>query len=426
MIQERLDILKNLTLLYVEDDADIRAEIQKLISRFFKELYTAKNGMEGINLFKQHMPDLVLTDLRMPEMNGMEMSKQIKVLNPETPIIVTTAHNESGYLLEAIELGLDRYLLKPVDLNLLIEALEKTGRLVYFKKQKSEKEREMQFLLDMNPDFILLIKNNRIEYINKTFLKFLKIDSLEKFITNLSNFNSNLIYSEDYSCIHTDQDWIKNAITSPEKENTICMKDPQNTDLIKIFRVIANQLPEKEKFVVTLYDITLDRQEKEILKNQTMIDPLTGLFNRRYYNDKIAKEIDRARRYKSPLSLIIMDIDHFKSVNDEFGHAAGDSVLKYIGDILRQYIRKHDAAIRIGGEEILIIASETNTEQAALLCEKLRIIIENHNFDLGKKITCSFGVSEFKENDDAATLFERTDKNLYTAKKSGRNQVARD
>jgi len=139
-------------------------------------------------------------------------------------------------------------------------------------------------------------------------------------------------------------------------------------------------------------------------------------------NIRLNEEILKAKRYNTPLSIIYFDIDHFKQINDTYGHKKGDFILKEVSKIILQNIRKTDIFGRWGGEEFIIILPFTNLENALILAEKLRKKIEEHDFD-GINITISFGVTELKIDDNADTLINRADEALYKAKNKGRNRV---
>lgn len=123
MIQKDLELLKTLKILYVEDDPDISKFMMEILDKISMKTTAAANGKEALEAFKKDEPDLVITDLRMPEMTGMELSAEIKKINEKTPVIILSAHNESEYIENALSLGLDRYLIKPVDVDKLIEAI---------------------------------------------------------------------------------------------------------------------------------------------------------------------------------------------------------------------------------------------------------------------------------------------------------------
>ncbi len=164
----------------------------------------------------------------------------------------------------------------------------------------------------------------------------------------------------------------------------------------------------------------------EQLREQALVDELTGLYNRRYFDAEFALEIDRARRYRRPFSLLLVDVDRFKAYNDEFGHTAGDLVLARIGALLRADIRKVDTACRYGGEEFIVIAPETTAAQACALADRLHRAAGGMEpvAGLRRPITVSIGVASCPEHaEDSATLLEAADRALYRAKAEGRNRV---
>jgi diguanylate cyclase (GGDEF)-like protein len=154
------------------------------------------------------------------------------------------------------------------------------------------------------------------------------------------------------------------------------------------------------------------------------VDELTGLFNRRSFQEKSNWEMKRAARYGRPLCFIICDIDHFKSVNDTYGHALGDDVLKHVAALFREQVRASDLVGRWGGEEFVILAVESDLEVGAALAEKLRTALEELSIQKVGKITCSFGVALWRDRDEEMdVLCDRADTALYQAKKEGRNRV---
>ncbi|WP_419766338.1 MAG: diguanylate cyclase [Arcobacter sp.] len=167
-----------------------------------------------------------------------------------------------------------------------------------------------------------------------------------------------------------------------------------------------------------------DIQEKnKELKRLAITDKLTNLYNRRKLDELLHTELNRYERFKHPFGVAIIDIDHFKKVNDSFGHQAGDKVLVEISDILKTHIRKTDFVGRFGGEEFVIICPESQEEGVYNLMEIIRKDIEKYDFGKIGKITTSFGVAILKENDTVESILKRADEALYESKNSGRNRV---
>jgi len=167
------------------------------------------------------------------------------------------------------------------------------------------------------------------------------------------------------------------------------------------------------------------RVQKE--RMQAQIDTLTGIANRLGYDHRIAQEYARWKRFHNPLSLVVWDVDHFKSINDDYGHAAGDKALKTIAKLLADRVRETDYLARYGGEEFVLIMPGADTKSAKSVAEELRKAVAESGFHFKGKpvsITISAGIAEFIEGDNATAVFERADKALYAAKEAGRNQVS--
>ncbi|MDB4948614.1 MAG: diguanylate cyclase with sensor [Gemmatimonadetes bacterium] len=162
------------------------------------------------------------------------------------------------------------------------------------------------------------------------------------------------------------------------------------------------------------------------LRAQATIDPLTGCHNRRGFDEILSVEFARARRYNRPLSVVLLDIDHFKHINDDFGHEVGDHALQRIGRAVRHTFRATDSACRYGGEEFALIFPETGKEEAFRLAERLRILIEQlpPNAEVPRSLTASFGIASFPDDAvETAELLRAADRALYQAKARGRNRV---
>ena len=162
--------------------------------------------------------------------------------------------------------------------------------------------------------------------------------------------------------------------------------------------------------------------ELELIKAAS-IDKLTTLINRQALDEIISREKERVMRYHHPLSLIMFDIDHFKMINDTYGHLVGDSVLREVAVLAKANLRTADSLGRWGGEEFMIVLSETSTEEACLVAEKLRCLFERQNFIGIKELTASFGVTEYNNGDNIDRFIQRVDDALYAAKQAGKNRV---
>lgn len=168
--------------------------------------------------------------------------------------------------------------------------------------------------------------------------------------------------------------------------------------------------------------LELERINKYLHKRATT-DNLTGLYNRQHFNDRLAEEIARNSRYSQSLSLIIFDIDHFKKINDNYGHLTGDAVLKELSELASSRVRQTDLLARWGGEEFVILLLGANQEASQVVANKLCTLVAEHSFPVVNGLTCSFGVTTYINGESAEDFVNRADEALYGAKASGRNRV---
>lgn len=167
---------------------------------------------------------------------------------------------------------------------------------------------------------------------------------------------------------------------------------------------------------------------KEQLADQAVHDPLTGLFNRRYLDEALERELARTARSQSPLSLLMIDIDHFKHINDTFGHPVGDRVLRQLGTLLERLIRRCDTACRYGGEEFVVLMPESTADNLAQRAEQLRsafseLYIEVEGQYISATLSIGIATCHPRQDLDAGTLIKMADQALYRAKQAGRNRV---
>lgn len=159
-------------------------------------------------------------------------------------------------------------------------------------------------------------------------------------------------------------------------------------------------------------------------REKLLYDSLTGVHSRLAYDEQIEQEIARWKRYGSSFSYAILDIDHFKKINDKYGHSAGDKALKIIAKMMKQEIRKSDFIFRIGGEEFVLLLTNTDVSKAEILVEKLRKAVNASDFHFNQErvtLSLSAGLTETRDEDDVESIYERADSALYRAKNSGRN-----
>ncbi len=301
-----------------------------------------------------------------------------------------------------------------------VQALQRdTTKRKQVEKSLHESEERFKSLADQSPNMIFVNKKGRIVYVNKRCEEVMGY-TREEFYSPDFDFLT-LIAPESLELIKANfLKHMKGKNISPY-EYTIITKGGKRIEAINAARLISYKGDTAILAVIT--DITERKRSEEALREMATIDPLTSLNNRRRFSELLAHEIDRTIRYQTDLSLIMFDIDHFKKINDTYGHKVGDNVLKMFGARMKDNIRESDIIARWGGEEFLILAVNSDLEKAQTIAEKIRADIESQHLAGATKFTVSAGVCQFEYDEDATTFIDRADKALYRAKNDGRNRV---
>ena len=417
-----VEMSDKLTILYVEDENDIRENTMRPLKRLCDELITASDGKEGLELYKKYKPDIVISDINMPNMNGIEMSKAIKAINSEQPIVFTTAHSDSSYFMDAIEMQVDGYILKPIDYDLLKQKVHTITNQINIKNRLKEQEIINSEIAIFQDNLLFIMDNKETIFANKKFLDFFNVKTIEDFNNKHDDVSS--CFLKNSGCFYPKHDryWIDDLMrTKDEKRRVVALKARNNET--HVFVVTFNFIEESEHTVFIFTEITNLNNEKNFLKENVYSDALTKVPNRLYFDKQIYNNILKVESDKSQLSLIIIDIDKFKDFNDTYGHLVGDNLLFELANYIVDNKRQTDIFARWGGEEFMMLLPNTSFEKTKEVAEKLRQSIEEHLFCNGLKMTCSFGLAEFTVFDTKESFIKRADDALYVAKKSGRNRV---
>lgn len=419
------DRFSSITILYVEDEPAIREGLQRFFQRRSGTIHLASNGQEGLELFSRCKPDIVVTDIRMPVMDGLTMSRRIKEISPDTPIVITTGHNDEEFLLKAIDVGIDKYIKKPVDFRELMKVILNLSSSVHYRKQLEEQNKFLREVMDLNPNFLATTDGTQCTYINDSFLSFLKCTGLEDFNLRYGSLEKAFIDKDDsFYAGKKISEWIHTAAEDRQTSRIIVMKpDTSDDDEESTFILTVRHVPGKKEYLMSFADVTHLEMEKQLYMILSLQDPLTKIYNRKKFFDELEKEVERVNRYGQKLSLIMMDADYFKNINDIYGHSVGDKVLIQLTELIRKGIRKTDILARYGGEEFAVLMPGTEAEGAFEIADRLRNSIASYEFPICKEVTCSFGVAEFAETDTIDSFVQKADIALYEAKSKGRNNA---
>lgn len=268
-----------------------------------------------------------------------------------------------------------------------------------------------------NDRFQLIISDQRMP-------KLTGVEFLEKTLALMPNAKRIILSG------FTDADAIIASINQARIHEFLLKPVERNRLRLTVQRALeAHELEERTKRLNAELEAKVVERTRELeaamakLEAMATTDQLTGAFNRRKFEEIIDREVQSVRRYGQPLSLVIFDIDHFKKVNDKYGHLAGDDVLKQMVNIVAINIRPMDCLIRWGGEEFLVVIPQTDLAGSVALSEKIRVKIEEHNFPFAGKLTISAGITQYQPDEKPDQCVFRADRALYEAKRHGRNQV---
>ena len=450
-------------ILIIDDDPGLRRTLGDILRGKGYDLLIAESGAQGLALLAQESADLVLIDLGLPDMPGLEVLDRVKAAHPSIEAIILTGNATLDSAIEATNRGAFSYLLKPYAIDPLLLQI----RRAIEKQQTREKmTRDSLELQKMNTELKALY--SVAQAISRTInLEELLSEVLRALIeTEIFSFEIKgavfLVEGEEMRLAA----FISLSETELEPCGEICSGEclcgrafatgelvvtgncgghplgsppvqphghilvplqtagtvlgllnlyipPEtevNDETLRLLAAVASQMG------IAITNIRLYEETRD----SSLHDPLTGLANRRFMEIQLDKSLETAKRYQDPLSIIMLDIDHFKKYNDTHGHQEGDKLLVRLAEILLREVRKADYVFRYGGEEFLIILPETGPDQAEETAERLRRAMEA----MGEGVTISLGVVSLSGSlQEKDAFIAAADTALYRAKEKGRNRV---
>ncbi|MBE7636871.1 PleD family two-component system response regulator [Sneathiella sp. P13V-1] len=433
--------------------------LEAKLSVEYYDVITAYNGPDALVLAKDKSPDLILLDVMMPQMDGFEVCRRLKA-DPDTahiPVVMVTALSEVTDRVQGLEAGADDFLTKPVDDVALFARVKSLLRL---KMMMDEFRLREETSLDLG-----VIQPNKDQVEGQVRGRILALDDNNFSCQQLSN-----IFSEGYELvIESDLDEALVLARGGDFDLAVVSLASNSYDPLRFCSRIrtfeeTRQLPiltlvdeadtgklvkgmelgindyvmrpiDKNELIVRTRTQVLRKQYQDRLRHNyhrsmelAVTDGLTGLYNRRYMTNHLATLQQKWEGGEKPISLLIMDIDFFKKVNDTHGHDVGDVVLKEFSARISKSVRGIDLACRYGGEEFVVLMPDTDLAVAMGVAERLRRDVAENVFEIPKEglsleITCSIGVAMLHGGEDVDSLIKRADEALYQAKRDGRNRV---
>jgi diguanylate cyclase (GGDEF)-like protein len=457
--------MSNPSILIIDDDINLKNTLSDILKMKGYEIVTAKDGMEGLALFAGNPVDLVIIDLGLPDIPGIEVLKKIKSDHPSTEAIILTGNATLESAIEATNSGTFSYLLKPYDIDQLVlnvrRAIEKQQaeeKIFNHSRELEEINAELKILYEVS---LAISRTTDMKgLLSQALLTLLDLDSFR-----FEHKGAAFLVEQGRLRLHTQIGFPAGHLDSCKNIRVgecLCGLAAATGEIIvsqnswqdKRHVIRNSNIPPHGHIVFPLKyfnDVTglivLHMQSGTLVTEQTcrllsnlgnqlgmainnaklyeetrfysFMDPLTGLPNRRALQIQLEKCVDAAQRYGEQLSVMMLDIDHFKRYNDRYGHVEGDRMLVKLANILSLGMRNSDYIYRYGGEEFLLLLPKTDTDLACEIAERLRKMVEAE-----AGITISLGISSFQENmSNCENLIIRADSALYQAKQEGRNRI---
>ena len=406
-------------ILVVDDEPVNLANAVECLADIYN-LHFAKSGEEALKYLEAHSVDVVLLDIIMPKMDGFEVAQTMND-SPQLasiPVIYLTGDSSEDTIAKAFDSGAADYITKPFkkkELRARINNRIETERL----------KKHNEHLLDIiksNVAYVKIDLNGIITEASDNFYKLFKCPDFQNIDCKDTLIGKNVnIVKSDYTSKDTDK---KLWETISKGETFVYEVENKNfqggTNWYRVTITPDLSVDDVANGYIAFYH-NIDGEVQ--FRHDAHTDYLTNLHNRKIFEELLNQELLRALRYDTTFSLILADIDFFKSVNDNYGHDVGDSVLKEFSQIISHTARESDIVARWGGEEFVILCPNTKAEGAALLAENIREKVQTHTFNVIQNVTASFGVTEYHKTIEETTLFKAVDNALYISKTQGRNKV---
>ncbi len=427
-------------ILWLNSDFEMTETAKRFLGDTYELVFVSAPD-EVISLLEGGTFDLLVTDVNPPQGDGLALIKQAGERFPEISCLVLFDKSDRQKALDAIRAGASDVLQKPLSPETLIFALEKgleqrrlavdtrcnlqqlkeqiAKMTVDLEKANRHLQRMRHYLdnlLNSSVDSVLTTSTDlHITYVNQGVTHMLGYTPSQLMGVPLEK----LLRGGAEAAQQLQQCLDKGPIQNYETE--LLHKEGQFIPVMASLSHVRNQLGKALSVLMICKDITEQKHLENALKEKMITDDLTGLFNQRYFYERLTLEIERARRQNHPLSLLLFDVDHFKEYNDTHGHLAGDRVLQAIGAVVRESTRGYvDIGCRYGGDEFTIILPETGLEHARNIAERIRFSFEARQFD---RCTLSVGLMTYRKETTAESFIRFADEMMYLAKRSGGNRV---
>ncbi|MES2016366.1 MAG: diguanylate cyclase [Pseudomonadota bacterium] len=419
-------------ILIVDDAAANIDVLRSMMAQQGYQTFVATSGERALSIARRVHPDLILLDVMMPGMDGLETCRQLK-LHPGTediPVIFMSARTGTDDVVAGLDLGAVDYIGKPLRMAEVCARVRAQLHVHSHSETRLEQAQRLRMIVDNMAEGLMIIETSgRIQYSNPacdTYLGYGARALAGHALGDLLAAPLAQEYIAWFGACNNDPGDVP-ALGARE----VAIRQHDGTTRAMDLTVTPMHTAGEQLFIGLLHDISHRKQYESTLERAALVDPLTKIANRRHFDNFFEQEWQRAVRSGEPLSLLVLDVDHFKLYNDALGHAQGDLALLRVAEVLTAHaMRPTDLAARYGGEEFVLLFGETEAEAARKLAESIRARIEalglpNPRSPTSAWVTASIGVATIVPNqlDDVASFFVEADRAMYAAKDAGRNAV---
>jgi len=416
--------------LIVDDHHANRVALEKLLTPVTDiDIYHAGGGEETLGLLIYHKFALILLDVNMPNMDGYEVAELISSTeaHKHTPIVMLTAHNSNAQnIIKAYQAGAVDYLTKPIEPTILINKVKQFVKLNQLHVKTEQLKAESELILESAGQGVLKLDNKGfIQFANSKSAQLLK-QSAEK----LCNSHFNHWFKNDSKGEEVDENLFRSIQEKLQLHNAIQLQDINLTSKTNCLCPVELTCSTEENkpnasTIVLFQDITNRLNLEKKLTTLANYDPLTKLANRGFFHGQLERALNRTKRKNGSVVLLMLDLDHFKQINDTLGHDIGDELLQVVAQRITKMLRETDISARLGGDEFAILLEDTNEVDAEEVAQKIVTVISTPLIIQGKEIyiETSIGISHCEGGKvDKTTLLKWADIALYEAKTAGRNR----
>ncbi len=397
------------------------------------QTFVATSGERALSIARRVHPDLILLDVMMPGMGGLETCRQLKLHagTEDIPVIFMSARTDTEDVLAGFDLGAVDYIAKPLHMAEVCARVRAQLQAHSHTETRWEQAQRLRMIVDNMAEGLMILETcGRIQYSNPACDAYLGYGPGQLAGHAIGDLLAAPLAQEYLAWFDACAADPGAPLASGAREVAVRHRDGSAHPMD--LTVTPMHSGGEQVFIGLLHDISHRKQYESSLERAALVDPLTKIANRRHFDRFFEQEWQRAVRSSEPLSLLVLDVDHFKLYNDALGHAAGDGALREVAAILQAHaMRPTDLAARYGGEEFVVLFGETGADAARALAESIRARVEalalpNPSSPTSAWITSSIGVATIVPNqlDDIAKFFVAADRAMYAAKDAGRNGVA--